>query len=223
MTLHIIVPRSCVQQHSLWNTCTPSLYVPSRIVSPNSPSSRLTDIYHLQFPKDPIGTKLTGKYNVNRTHRNAPPQPSLIPICIVGVLFVLETLFSIFLTMGLWDSTFARGWGDIENIFSINWLSISLSFLNGLSRWNISSEHALILLLAALIAQTYYLWRLWKISSSLWFPLITEAVTYALQICIMITHKPFGIGMTTDCTCIMRNDFCRRCSCRCVHHTEKRC
>ena len=83
----------------------------------------------LHFPRDHVGTKLTGKYTGLILSIYGLSHPSLL----VATLFCLETLFVVLEIVSQWNSIFGRGWGDIESIFALTWPGVSLGFLNGLS------------------------------------------------------------------------------------------
>ncbi|KAF8904318.1 hypothetical protein CPB85DRAFT_975128 [Mucidula mucida] len=79
---------------------------------------------------------------------------------LVWSFFFLETVFTVFMTIAAWN-TFGPYWGVTEAILFLNWSWIPLpplsSFMAGM-------------------AQTFYAWRIYCLTRSLWLPVLIELV-----------------------------------------------
>ncbi|KAJ7749317.1 hypothetical protein DFH07DRAFT_557709 [Mycena maculata] len=67
---------------------------------------------------------------------------------LVWTMFVLETVFTVFMTIAAWNA-YGPGWGDPDTLSVVNWSYEPLPALNSI--------------LAAL-AQGFYVWRIWTLS-----------------------------------------------------------
>ncbi|KAF8906678.1 hypothetical protein CPB85DRAFT_1313069 [Mucidula mucida] len=74
----------------------------------------------------------------------------------VWSLFLLETVFTIFMTIGAWNA-YGPWWGDLDSILIIDWSWEPLSPLSGIM---------------AGMAQTFYAWRIYCLAQIIWVPLI---------------------------------------------------
>jgi hypothetical protein len=87
-------------------------------------------------------------------------------------LFILETLFVAFQITGHMQ-IFGVGWGDLTMLDRLNWSLVASPFLNGLSECWMSADSYLNSRIwscgaAALVAQTFYIWRIWNFTRNIW-------------------------------------------------------
>ncbi|KAJ7045911.1 hypothetical protein C8F04DRAFT_1388464 [Mycena alexandri] len=80
---------------------------------------------------------------------------------VVWGMFILETIFTLFITMAAWNQ-YGLGWGDTDTLVIIDWAWEPLPALNGV---------------LAGIAQSFYIWRIWSLTKQLWLPIIIGLVT----------------------------------------------
>ncbi|KAK7018274.1 hypothetical protein R3P38DRAFT_3320077 [Favolaschia claudopus] len=95
----------------------------------------------------------------------------------VWILFTLETIYTIFVTIGAWNA-YGPGWGDPDTLEVIDWSWIPLPTLNGL---------------LAAMAQGFYIWRIMRLTKMRWFPVLigcamvsqfTVSVYYNFKLCL---------------------------------------
>ncbi|KAJ6502747.1 hypothetical protein C8R47DRAFT_214720 [Mycena vitilis] len=75
---------------------------------------------------------------------------------VMWVMFILESISTLFVTIGAWDQ-YGTGWGDINSLLVIDWSWIPLAILNPV---------------LAGIAQSFYIWRIWELSKRVWLCVI---------------------------------------------------
>ncbi|KAJ7045925.1 hypothetical protein C8F04DRAFT_1066721 [Mycena alexandri] len=82
---------------------------------------------------------------------------------VVWGMFILETVFTLFITIAAWNQ-YGLGWGDTDTLVIIDWAWEPLPALNGV---------------LAGIAQSFYIWRIWSLTKQLWVPIIIGLVVLA--------------------------------------------
>ncbi|KAJ7637823.1 hypothetical protein B0H17DRAFT_1216951 [Mycena rosella] len=90
-------------------------------------------------------------------------------------MFVLETGFSILITIAAWNA-FGSGWGDPDTLGELDWTWLVMLPLNAI---------------LAAMAQGFYSWRIWSLTNRrLWLPILIG--------CVMLTQvmAAFYSGMT---------------------------
>ncbi|KAJ7442480.1 hypothetical protein B0H11DRAFT_2251377 [Mycena galericulata] len=75
---------------------------------------------------------------------------------LVWSMFTLETVFTIFMTIAAWNA-YGPGWGDLETLAIVDWSYEPLPALNSI---------------LAVMAQSFYVWRIWTLSSRKIWPFI---------------------------------------------------
>ncbi|KAJ7893300.1 hypothetical protein B0H14DRAFT_3427385 [Mycena olivaceomarginata] len=83
---------------------------------------------------------------------------------LVYFLFLLETAFTIFTTIAAWDA-YGPGWGDTGTLLKQDWSWEPLPAFNGV---------------LAAMAQSFYIWRIWTLTKSIWVPILIG--------CVMLTQ-----------------------------------
>ncbi|KAK0245234.1 hypothetical protein EDD85DRAFT_11095 [Armillaria nabsnona] len=78
----------------------------------------------------------------------------------VWLLFVVETTFAAFSNIAAWN-TFSKDWGNTDALYGIDWSGKPLMPLNGF---------------IALMAQSFYVWRIWKLTRNYWTCIIIECI-----------------------------------------------
>ncbi|KAK0475113.1 hypothetical protein IW261DRAFT_501436 [Armillaria novae-zelandiae] len=78
----------------------------------------------------------------------------------VWLLFVIETTFAAFSNIAAWNN-FAKDWGNTDTLYSIDWSWKPLMPLNGF---------------IALMAQSFYVWRIWSLTRNYWTCIIIECI-----------------------------------------------
>ncbi|KAK0478819.1 hypothetical protein IW261DRAFT_1564887 [Armillaria novae-zelandiae] len=111
------------------------------------------DIYHITFRNDKFGFKI-----------------------FVWLLFLLETVFTIFTTIAAWH-TYGTGWGDPDALTIIDVAWEPLPALNGF--------------IGAMV-QSFYVYRIWTLTKNLWLAFVIEAV--ALMQCTLAFY--YGIAVS---------------------------
>ncbi|KAF8904322.1 hypothetical protein CPB85DRAFT_1255371 [Mucidula mucida] len=79
----------------------------------------------------------------------------------VWSMFLIETIFTIFMNIGAWNQ-YGPGWGDVETLIFLDWSWKPLAELNAI---------------LAGMAQTFYVWRIYRLTQSIWLPLLIQAVS----------------------------------------------
>ncbi|KAF9010320.1 hypothetical protein BDZ89DRAFT_511250 [Hymenopellis radicata] len=95
-------------------------------------------MYTETFPKDRLGLKI-----------------------FVWSMFLVETIFTIFMNIGAWNQ-YGPGWGDVETLLFLDWSWKPLAELNAI---------------LAGMAQTFYVWRIYRLTKSIWLPVLIQAVS----------------------------------------------
>ncbi|KAK0197943.1 hypothetical protein F5146DRAFT_995559 [Armillaria mellea] len=88
--------------------------------------------------------------------------------CLYGVLlvqflwllFVVETTFAVFSNIAAWNN-FGKNWGNTDTLYTIDWPWKPLMPLNGF---------------IALMAQSFYVGRIWKLTRNYWTCIIIECI-----------------------------------------------
>ncbi|KAJ6534210.1 hypothetical protein B0H19DRAFT_1383439 [Mycena capillaripes] len=97
---------------------------------------------------------------------------------LVYSLFLMETVFTIFTTIAAWDA-YGPGWGDTDTLLKIDWSWEPLPEFNGV---------------LATMAQSFYIWRIWTLTKSIWTPILIG--------CVMLTQMTaafyFGIKVSLE-------------------------
>ncbi|KAJ7254143.1 hypothetical protein C8J57DRAFT_1722164 [Mycena rebaudengoi] len=107
------------------------------------------------------------------------PQDRLGIKALVWSMFVLETGFSILITIAAWNA-FGPGWGDTDTLGELDWTWLLMLPLNAI---------------LAAMAQGFYSWRIWILTNRrLWLPIIISCVmltevTVAFYVPIVLTIK----------------------------------
>ncbi|KAJ6537947.1 hypothetical protein B0H19DRAFT_1270325 [Mycena capillaripes] len=84
---------------------------------------------------------------------------------LVWSMFILETGFTILITIAAWNA-FGPGWGDPDTLGGIDWTWLPMLFLNAT---------------LAAMAQGFYSWRIWSLTNRrLWLPILIG--------CVMLTQ-----------------------------------
>ncbi|THU99418.1 hypothetical protein K435DRAFT_964429 [Dendrothele bispora CBS 962.96] len=97
---------------------------------------------------------------------------------VVWVVFLLETVFTIFMTIAAWNQ-YGDGWGDVDSLLIIDWSWEPLPALNGV---------------LAGLAQGFYIWRIWSLTNKLWLPFLISLVS----IMQVVVSFYYGIAVTVE-------------------------
>ncbi|KAK0506642.1 hypothetical protein EDD18DRAFT_38940 [Armillaria luteobubalina] len=92
----------------------------------------------------------------------------------VWLLFVVETTFAAFSNIAAWNN-FGKDWGNTDTLYSIDWSWKPLTPLNGF---------------IALMAQSFYVWRIWILTRNHWTCIIIECIA------VMQCAVAFYLGIT---------------------------
>jgi len=116
-------------------------------------------VYSEAFPKDRAGIK-----------------------AVVWTIFLLETIFTVFMTIASWNQ-YGPGWGDPDSLIIIDWSWEPLPALNGV---------------LAGIAQSFYIWRIWGLTRRLWLVILIGSimitqVTVAFYYGIVVSIEGRGV------------------------------
>ncbi|KAJ6611544.1 hypothetical protein B0H10DRAFT_2055914 [Mycena sp. CBHHK59/15] len=95
---------------------------------------------------------------------------------LVWVVFTLETIFTVFVNIAAWKD-FGIGWGDVDSFTYIDWAWLPLPEINGI--------------LSAL-AQSFYMWRIYRLTHRWYIPLIISLPMFAQ----LIVSFWYGIGVS---------------------------
>ncbi|KAJ7437355.1 hypothetical protein B0H11DRAFT_1936004 [Mycena galericulata] len=104
---------------------------------------------------------------------------------LVWSMFTLETVFTIFMTIAAWNA-YGPGWGDLETLLFVDWSFEPLPALNSI---------------LAAMAQSFYVWRIWTLSSrKIWLPIaiigsvmLTQVVAAFYYFDIRVTLEGRGV------------------------------
>ncbi|KAJ7138534.1 hypothetical protein C8R43DRAFT_607308 [Mycena crocata] len=108
---------------------------------------------------------------------------------VVWSMFVLETAFTILTTVAAWKM-FGTGWGDTDTLLILDITWAPLPELNGI---------------LAGIAQSFYIWRIWRLTNKIWIPIsigcvmlvqVVAAFYFGIEIAMegMIVEKLNGLS-----------------------------
>ncbi|KAF7346001.1 hypothetical protein MVEN_01622800 [Mycena venus] len=81
----------------------------------------------------------------------------------VWVLFILETIYTLLITMAAWND-YGPGWGDVDTLSVYDWSWVPLPALSGI---------------LAGMAQSFYIWRISKLTTKRWVPVLIGCVMLA--------------------------------------------
>ncbi|KAJ7187797.1 hypothetical protein C8R46DRAFT_1205036 [Mycena filopes] len=101
---------------------------------------------------------------------------------IVWSMFLLQTVFTLFITIAAWNQ-YGPGWGDTDTLGTIDWSWEPLPALSGvLAAW----------------AQGFYIWRIWSLTKQLWLPILigmvmATQVTVAFYYGIVVSIEGRGV------------------------------
>ncbi|KAJ7761120.1 hypothetical protein B0H16DRAFT_1719816 [Mycena metata] len=129
-------------------------------------------MYSESFPRDRPVIKALGK--------DISPSPQPIRIeggCIVWSMFLLESIFTLFTTIAAWNQ-YGPGWGDTDTLLTIDWAWGPLPALNGI---------------LAGMAQSFYIWRIYSLSKSIYAPIFIALFTVSFYYGIVVSIEGRGV------------------------------
>ncbi|KAF7319681.1 hypothetical protein MKEN_00749300 [Mycena kentingensis (nom. inval.)] len=106
---------------------------------------------------------------------------------LVWATFVMETAFTVLCTVAAWNN-YGPGWGDLDTLVVIDWSWQGLPPLNGF--------------LAAL-AQSFYMWRIYRLTRRLYLPALIGCVSTAFWVDIDLLTTCETKCMLTQLTAVL--------------------
>ncbi|KAJ6611005.1 hypothetical protein B0H10DRAFT_379785 [Mycena sp. CBHHK59/15] len=97
---------------------------------------------------------------------------------VVFSMFILESVFTIFMTIAAWNA-YGPGWGDIETLAIMDWSWVVFPPLNGILSG---------------MAQSFYIWRIWSLTHKLWLPMIIGCIMLVQVVAVFY----FGIVVSIE-------------------------